>query len=161
LELMRHAAELDDRRIEQVFAVGSEDQRLLYLGSILTELQAFLSLLRAHFLDSREAAWTGLDLVLRRKALAVAVLIAQRHHVMSGRYPDLAIRMQEITELQRKIARITLAGTAGRGTQVSRQTLAQLYLEKDQLEKELGGSVPELTLNWAMLAADRGTVALN
>ena len=50
--LLQQAAAIDDRTIGQVFSIGSESQRAVFLQSLQGHLDGFLSLLIRHFRDS-------------------------------------------------------------------------------------------------------------
>lgn len=110
LRLMRESVAAKDRHIGQVFAVSPEKQRMDLVSSSLKELDIFLSLVLAHVTDSPGAVGEAADLVLRRKGISAEALVVQRSTVFGGKYPNLRPKLQELTDLQRKIARRALTG---------------------------------------------------
>src|SRR5262249_10845211 len=97
--LMRQATAIDDRMIGQVFSIGSDRQRLLFLGQLQGNQEVFLSLVYRHLSHSPEAVRAAFDLVLRRKALGAEALAAQREAVLGGRYPHLREVFDRLTQL--------------------------------------------------------------
>src|SRR5262249_8127869 len=75
---MREALAIDDRMIGQVFSIGSDRQRLLFLRKLEGNREAFLSVVYRHLSHSPDAVRAAFDLVVRRKALAAEALAAQR-----------------------------------------------------------------------------------
>jgi hypothetical protein len=101
----------------------------------------------------------ALEVTLRRKAVGLDAVAAQREVLISGRYPALASKLQELADLRFRVAGHVLAGAGPEGPAAQRERLAQLQAERDRLEAELARSVPELTLDRKLLVADRQAVA--
>jgi CHAT domain-containing protein/tetratricopeptide (TPR) repeat protein len=159
--LKRQATAIDDRMIGQTFSIGSDQQRLLFLGQFQHKQNSFLSLVYRHLSHSPEAVRSAFDLILRRKALAAEALAAQRDAVLGGRYPHLREAFEQLTQLRRRIAQKTLAGPAASETLADHvQTLHQWREEQQQRETELARQIPEVSLEQRLQKADRRVVAL-
>jgi hypothetical protein len=130
LELQLSAEASRDALLGNAFAIGSERRRMAYLASVDGELHVFLSLVVTHLAEDPEAVSAALDLVLRRKAIGAEALAVQRDAVLSGRYPQVADRVRELTELRRRIAELTLTGAGDE----ARETLARFQTEREELE---------------------------
>jgi CHAT domain-containing protein/tetratricopeptide (TPR) repeat protein len=161
LRLSRQAAAINDRMIGQIFAVGSDRQRLGYLQTLQNNLGAFLSLVCRYLSTSPEAVGAAFDQVLRRKALAAEALAAQRDAVYGGRYPDLQPQLRRLTELRGEIAQATLAGPGvGGDLTAHRRLLDQLDADRERVEQELARQIPEMNLERHLRAADGRAVAV-
>ena len=101
--------------IGRIFSVMSDGERLSYLASVRKRLFYFLSLVHTHFRDDRVAVADAFDLVLTRKALAAEATAARRDAVLGGRYPELADKLRELTDLRRQVAAKMLAGAGTEG----------------------------------------------
>jgi CHAT domain-containing protein/tetratricopeptide (TPR) repeat protein len=157
LELLQQAAVIDDRMIGQVFSIGSEVQRMAYASEIWARCAFHLPLLLEQA-DRRAAGNTGLDLILRRKALVAESLAMQRTAALGGHYPDLAPQLQELDSLRMRIAARTLGG--GGAERYGNARLLEAWIARmERLEVELARQIPEMTLQQQMRAADRRSVA--
>ncbi len=159
LTLMTQATAILDRSIGQIFATASERQRMLYLATLRGYLDTFLSLVLLFPSHSSEAVQAGLDVVLRRKAIAAEVLAAQRDALLGGRYPALVPKLRELAALRAQIVQKTLAGPGSVDIQAHRQLLAEWSTQKDQLEEELARQIPEMNLTQKLQSADHRAVA--
>jgi CHAT domain-containing protein/tetratricopeptide (TPR) repeat protein len=162
LTLIRQAWVIEDRLIGQVFSIGSDHQRLLFLGKLQDNQNRFLSLVYGHLSQSPEAIRAAFALVLRRKALAAEALAAQRDAILGGRYPHLRESFDQLTQLRRIIAQKMLAGPAsGETLTAHEQILDQWRQHQQQRETALTQQIPELTLEPHLRNADRRAVALS
>jgi CHAT domain-containing protein/tetratricopeptide (TPR) repeat protein len=159
--LMYQATAIDDRMIGQVFSIGSDRQRLLFLQQRQSKQDRFLSLVYRHLSHSPEAVRAALDLVLRRKALGAEALAAQRDAVLGGRYPHLRESFDQLTQLRHRIAQKTLAGPASRETLAAHEEILHLWREdQQQRETALTFQIPELHLEQYLHKANRRAIAL-
>lgn len=159
LTLMQKAASINDRMIGQVFAIGTESQRLAYLATIQDDLHRFLSLIVQYFSGSRDAVQAAWSLVLRRKAIGAEALVAQRDTVLGGRYPALHAKLNELTVWRRQIGQKTLAGPGPEGPQAHQKLLKEWIAQKERLEDELVHEIPEMNLTQKLFVADQQAVA--
>jgi tetratricopeptide (TPR) repeat protein len=155
LLLMRKASTIDDHMIGQVFSIGSDRQRLLFLQQLQGNLDCFLSLVSRHLSRWPEAPRMALDLVLRRKLLGAEALAAQREAILGGRYPHLREALHQLTRLRQRIAQKILAGPAPGETLVAHeQTLHKWQQEQQQRETDLARQIPEMNLEQQRQKAD-------
>ncbi len=159
LALLKQALDIGEKMIGQIFSVGSERQRMMYLRTHQGTFNTFLSLVLHYLSQSPEAVQAALDLVLRRKALGSEVLAAQRDAILGGHYPDLASELRELTTLRMQIAQKTLAGPGSEDMESYQQRLRDWYAQKEWLESDLAHQIPEMNLVRQLQAANRHTVA--
>ncbi|MGZ4851621.1 MAG: CHAT domain-containing protein [Halobacteriota archaeon] len=158
-DLMMRAAAIEDHTIAQVFAIGSESQRMVYLQSIQGSLHAFLTLTSQRCPRSKFTARAAMDLVLRRKALGAEALAAQRDAVLGGKYPALRERLDQLRTLNNKINQKTFARVDADVLGSYREDLKTLNSRKEQLEAELAHQIPEMRLEEQLKTADSQAVA--
>jgi tetratricopeptide (TPR) repeat protein/CHAT domain-containing protein len=147
LELMDRAANLEDRLVAHLSAIASERQRLDLLARLRKHVFAFLTLIVEHHSKSPSARRKALELTLRRKGLAAEVLAAQGEALLSGRYPSLAPRLEDLAALRARVASATLAGPDRPGLDASvlhRKLLEECNEQREQLERELAAEIPEM-----------------
>jgi len=159
LALMDQVCALFDFSIGNVFSFGSDRQRLEYLKTVKGDLDRYLSLVSAHRSNSPEAVHKAFDLLLRRKALTVEALAAQRDAILGGRRPDLASSLRELAAIRMEIGQSILTGLASAGLEAHRQALALLFAKRESLENELARNLPEVKLEQLLRNADRRAVA--
>src|SRR5207302_1244948 len=81
MKILKEAASVDDLMIGQVFSIGSERQRMVFLKFITGRFHVYLSLVSQYFYSSQEAINSALDLVLLRKAIGAEALAIQRETI--------------------------------------------------------------------------------
>jgi CHAT domain-containing protein/tetratricopeptide (TPR) repeat protein len=160
--LMHQASTTDDSMIGQVFSIGADQQRLLFLRQLRGYQDQFLSLICRHLSGSSEAVRTALDLVLRRKALGAEALAVQRDVILGGRYAHLQQGFNQLKQLRQKIAQKMLAGPApGETLAAHEQTLHEWRQEQQQRETALARQIPEMNLEQQRQKVDHRAVALS
>jgi len=159
LKLMKQTQAIHDHMLGQIFSIGSEDQRMAYLESLQTDFDVYLSLVFQYFPNSPEAIHETLELILRRKAIGAEALAAQREAVLGGQYPELAPKLQQLTELRMEIAEKTLAGPGNQGANTHQQILAELNTQKNRLEADLAREIPEMNMEQKLRSIDRASIA--
>ncbi len=157
---LQEAAVLNDRKLGQVFSIGSERQRMAILENIQKKTAILLSVVWQYLGHSPERVRAALDLVLRRKAVGAEALGAQRDAVLGGKYPNLQPLLQQLFKLRMQIAQKTLDSPGPEGLESHRTRLDQWEAEKERLETELARQVPEMNLERKLRASDRRAVAL-
>jgi len=158
-DLMKSLTKIYDNMIAQIFSVGSESQRMMYLQRIRSEIDGFLSLISQRCSQSDEAIRAAMDLVLRRKALGAEALAAQRDAVLGGKYPHLRGQLQQLRALTGQIAQKLLAGPSVEGIDVHRQRLSEWNTERERIEADLARQIPEMSLEQRLKKADYRVVA--
>jgi CHAT domain-containing protein/tetratricopeptide (TPR) repeat protein len=160
LAMMEQAVAIENRLLGQVFSVSSEKQRTAYLNTIRGEFKAFLSLVSQWLPHSQKAVCSALSLVLQRKAIEAEVLATQRDAVLSGKYPEAAHMLRELTLVRSQIAQKTLAGVGYEGLQAHQQLLAEWNAQRERLEAEVARQVPEMNIEKKLRSIDRHVVAM-
>jgi tetratricopeptide (TPR) repeat protein/CHAT domain-containing protein len=158
LELMKRAQGINDHLIRQVFSFASESQRMGYLATLRGDMESFLSLISQSLSNSPAAVMDGLDIVLKRKAIAAEALAAQRDGILGGRYPDLEPTLRKLRTLNAQIAQKIMAGPGPEGPDVHRQSLEKWKAEKERTEVFLAGRIPEINLERRLAEANREKV---
>ena len=143
LELLTEAVTMDDQLVTQVFALGSDQQRMAYLHTLLVNLYSFISLLAVRDAPSCVAS-PGWAVVLQRKALGAEALAVQRDAILGGRYPNLVPQLAELTAVRRQIAHQMLEGSASDDPVVYQTRLAEELARCDALETLLVRQIPEM-----------------
>lgn len=157
-ERMIEANAIDDRMLSQVFGFVSERQRMAYLKLIEHNFHTFLSFVLQYHDQIPTAISSAVDLVLRRKGISAEALAIQRDVIMEGRYPRMAGKMRELTNLRRMIASASLALATGLN-EVSQPTIENWELQKEKLETELARNIPEMTVEQSLRLVDRQMLA--
>jgi tetratricopeptide (TPR) repeat protein/CHAT domain-containing protein len=159
LQLVRDVSAIHDQTMAQVLAIASERQRLSYLD-MLRGTQALLLSLPLRFPSlGMDAVTTAFDLVLRRKAIGVEALAAQRDAILSGRYPELRERLDALATLRIQIGRKTLDGPGPEGREAHDRILAEWNDQRQREESALARAIPEMQLEHLLRAAQRADVA--
>jgi CHAT domain-containing protein/tetratricopeptide (TPR) repeat protein len=153
------AASIEDRALNQVFAISSESQRMAHLATLRANFEVFLSLVREHFAPAGAEVCAALDLTLRRKAIGAEALAVQRDAALSGRRPELASRLQALAALRAQIARKLLEGPGGEEGAAYRRQLADWEAQREELEAELARQIPEIGLIRRLQTAGRREVS--
>ena len=159
LALMQEAAHIHDQLTGQLFSIGTEKQRMIYLAAIRTYLHGFLSLVQGQLSHSLPAIQAALDLVLRRKAISVEALAVQRDAILGGRYPELVPKLHDLSQLRMRLVQQTIAGPGPESAQVHHQQLQELAQQREQLEAELAHAIPEMNLAVQFRTVTREAVA--
>jgi hypothetical protein len=150
LENMKERIRIDDQVVKELFAIGSEEKKLEFAETYWHRMSGFLSVIiqMPSFPNNKNDNQAGLNLVLRRKALALEVSLTQRHAILVGRHPELKDRLDAWMRKKGEIANKTLDGPKPeRGPNTERlyqQELDRLNRECERLEDDLAARIPEL-----------------
>jgi CHAT domain-containing protein/tetratricopeptide (TPR) repeat protein len=154
LSYFKELDKLDQDSASRTFSVASEDQRMAFLRDVRTRTHVYLSCILAHRNDAAVSLRAAYEHVLRRKALGAEVLAAQHDDILGGRYPHLLPKLQELTLLRSQIATAVLAGTGPEEHAAHAARLKQWDSDRERLEAELAGSIPESELHRRLGQAD-------
>jgi CHAT domain-containing protein len=146
LQSITQAFAIDDKMILNVFAFTSESQRMAYLETYKVRYLLFLYLVYSELSNIPEARYAAFDLVLRRKAIGMEMLLLQREKMLDEKYPWLKQKIQDLTNLRMKIAEAILRGPDSEGLLIHQERIARWNEEKELREAELARSIPELHL---------------
>jgi CHAT domain-containing protein/tetratricopeptide (TPR) repeat protein len=141
MESLKESEEAASTYLFDVFATGSERQRLQLLAGVHWRLSTSLSLVAALGAPGGEVA-DAFDLVLRRKGVAGEAQLALHEDTR----PELRPKIGHVRSLQDKIARKTLDGPGPEGPGAHREILAAWTEEKEHLEAELARAIPGMRL---------------
>lgn len=159
LSLLLQAERIHDRLIGQIFAMSSEEQRMIYLSRVQADLNVFLSLVLRLIEGDPAVARAGMDLVLRRKGIGAEALAMQRDAVLGGRYPHLRPQLDNLIALRRQISQKMLAGPEEETQVAYSANLAWLEARFDRLEAELVRQIPEIRLEQQLITVTRQRIA--
>jgi CHAT domain-containing protein/tetratricopeptide (TPR) repeat protein len=157
IELMIRAGEIDDRLIARVAAIGSEAQRLALLARVRSHEEMALSLIFRGNGRLPSVLASGIDLVLRRKALGAELLATQRDLT---RKLGHALGPEELAQLRQRIARVVMAGPGTDGPEEHGRLVGRLNHQMTQLELDLARWVPRMDIGRGWRDADHNRVAL-
>jgi tetratricopeptide (TPR) repeat protein len=161
-EMMARAGEIDNALIGQIAAIGSESQRMGLLKKIRSHVEIALSLILLGDGQSSEALASGLDLVLRRKALGAELLAIQRDFARKLGDPVCLEAVNHLARLRQRMAREVLAGPGPEGAdeygrQVKRLKREMCHVEVELSHVFLNREIREIRQGW--WDADRNRVA--
>jgi len=135
----KRALLIEDRYIQNVFAITTEEEKLRFTESSSRFYFFFLSLIHQHLRTDQEAVRDGLEYVLRRKGI---VLDAQSRaiEVLQGRLPETARKEWErLSTLRSELARLLLNKPEKMTMDAYKYKLASLQQQIEEAEKRLAG----------------------
>jgi CHAT domain-containing protein/Tfp pilus assembly protein PilF len=159
LDLQEKSERINDSLMGQVFTIGSEQQRLAYLTTFRGSLNTFLTLIYKYLSGSDPAKQSALELVFRRKAISAEALAVQRDAILGGHYRALDSQLRELTMLRAQIAEKTLKGPGLEELTTHQQRLTEWEEQRETLEAELAGHIPQMNLEKRLRAATLQQVA--
>ncbi|GAA2208788.1 hypothetical protein GCM10009850_042460 [Nonomuraea monospora] len=145
LDLVQQSEQGTSRLLLDVFMIAAERQRLQLLENVHARLSVLLSLVGAAGMPDQAVA-DAFDLVLRRKGIDGEVQRAWRAGSDDKGRPELRPKIEQLRSLQAKIAGGTLSGPGPEGREAHSAVLTGWREEKERLEAELVGAVPQLRL---------------
>ena len=158
LSLKKWALSIENRLLEQIFAVSSEGQRRAHLDTLRGSTYLFASLVLAESGDC-DARAELLDLLLRRKGIEAEALAVQRSAVLARRHPQLREKLRTLDTLRAQIARKQIEGPGGESLSSHQVVLSEWLERKERLEEDLVRDAPEIRREYRFLSTDRSIVA--
>jgi CHAT domain-containing protein/tetratricopeptide (TPR) repeat protein len=159
---LEESTKIADRMIDLVFSISSDRQRMLFLKLLESGFHSFLSLILHEFSQNSDAIEAALNLIMKRKSIVAEVLGVQREVVLGGKYPDQKLKLMELNKISTRIGEMALAGsTREESPSEFKRILAQLNIEKEQLETDLAYKIPEIRLMKNLESTNCETVANN
>lgn len=137
LTLLEEFLEQETRLLAEVFAVGSDRQRMVWVRSAAGTQSLLLSVALAIQDRHPERTAVAADWVLRRKGLTADAEGVHGEAVSSGRFPHLRPTFDRLHELRQKRARKAVAGPGVEGSEGHSRLLAEWDQECERLEAEL------------------------
>jgi len=159
LKLMTAAEIIAERQLGQIFSMTSERQRLNYLGEVTDRATCLLSLVTQHFPRDPVAVRVAFDLVLRRKGITAEALASQRTAIFLGRYPAVAAKLRELSELKGRIAEDSWANPETQAWGAQKQRVEELRSRTERLEMEVAQEVAETDITTLLQTINTETVA--
>lgn len=142
LEAIKDVLRIDDLLIADVSAISSQHQLFQLLKQQRLNLSVALTLVYQFFREEPDSVRNAYEIVLRRKGLSAEALAARRLPILSGRYPHLQDKLEELSELTSMITQARL-----RGASATQDDLIEQAIEKKaRLEAELSRAMPEMRL---------------
>jgi CHAT domain-containing protein/tetratricopeptide (TPR) repeat protein len=142
LREVQEVLRIGDRLIADVSAISSQQQLFRLLRQQKDDLDVGLSLVWQFFGDRADLVRTVYEMVLRRKGLSAEALAARRLPILSGRYPHLRDKLEELNHLTTLITQARLAST-----NVSQDEIERAVERKERLEAELARAIREMRLD--------------
>jgi len=140
LEVTRQVLRIGDNLIADVSAISSQRQLLPLLDEQRNNLNVLLSLVRECGARERpDLVRVAYEVVLRRKNLSAEALSARRLTIMSGRYPHLQSKLEELNELTTVLTQARL----GSATQ-DKDLMGKAIERRERLEAELSREIREM-----------------
>jgi CHAT domain-containing protein/tetratricopeptide (TPR) repeat protein len=156
---MKQAEDIEDYLVEQIFLIGSERQRMLYLKNLILRMNRLLALIVRYFPTSSDKIQIAMDLVLRRKFIVADAFIAQREVILGDKYPHLRPNLQELANVRSQISLTALAGPVTTDLKSYQNRLAENITRKEQIEADLAKEIPSINLGKKMRSANHDIVA--
>ena len=128
----------------QIFAFGSETDRLRHLNKIQTTTELLISLVVTHLQNNSEAIQSVFEVILQRKGLSTAARTAFNAAIYEKRYQHLEEQFQRWRSLGERIIYFSFNRNTLEDTK--REFLQQIKEEARRLEKNLASQVPEIQL---------------
>jgi tetratricopeptide (TPR) repeat protein/CHAT domain-containing protein len=155
----QQAEGIEDDAIQQIFSIGSERQRLQYLGTRVGRLDGLLSMVFLSVPQDESVRASAFNLVLRRKALVTESSAMYRRMLAGDRYPGLKPRLDEWAAVNMRIAHKALAGPGREPLDDHLRAISEWTRERDTLEAELAREIPEIALTDTFRRTDHHAVA--
>jgi CHAT domain-containing protein len=156
---METNAEVTDRVIEQVFAMGSEEKSIALISLVKESFYTYLSLVLAFFSHSSVEIDKSLDLVLRRKAIVYEALAARRDNILIASYPLLKSKIDELNILRAQIVRSYLSTINLQYPNIPSNDLEEKKNRVEILERELSSQIQEFSFKKRVERRNRDTIS--
>jgi CHAT domain-containing protein/tetratricopeptide (TPR) repeat protein len=162
-EAFSHKQAAADRTLghmTDLFQALPERARLAVVEKLSRSLDRYLSLVFRSFRSDPEVVGRAFDTVLRRKGLGLEFLQLQRDAIFSGRYPHAQESLRRLRHIRARLAQKTLSGPGSdESVPTHGQQLVRWHAEREHLERELAGEIPELRFHQQLREAGRDAVA--
>lgn len=139
INLLTQSVAIDNKFLEQIFSFASEKQRTEFLMTLMDRAGLHLSLIVQYLSNCQAAICLAFDIILQRKAVGLDFLNIERHLVSSG---DTELRMKSV-ELIILEARISLTRRNTNENSIRYESMKDLYVQKDILEREVVKKIAE------------------
>lgn len=158
LELLVAASRIAGQVLGQIFSFSSESQRMNYLALIRKNFYCILSLIVEHFNADQKALNLAFELVMRYKAIGAEATSIQRDEILSGKYPELLPKFEELNLLKRQLAWSILNPPGIEKLESHQKFVSELVTRQETLESQLARQIPEMDLNLKLQKVDCASV---
>ena len=137
LEYFKEGLSIEERQIQNIFIIATEEQKLKFIQSISVSYESCLSLIRQQFIAEQDAVRYGLELVLRRKGIVLDAQSRSRG-VLQGRLSESAGKdWNQHSSLRSDLSRLLLNKPEKMGYEDYRETIVSLQRQIEEIEKRL------------------------
>ena len=130
---------IEDRHIQNVFTIRTEEQKLIFIQSISANYIACLSLIHQHLSADREAVRDGLELVLRRKGVVFDAQSRAREALQGRLSKEAKKEWDRLSALRSELAKLLLHKPDKMNAEEYKSKLASLQQQIEEIEKRLAG----------------------
>ena len=137
LSLFKRGLKADEQTIKNVFAIASEEQKLLFVKKVSWGYEGALSLIHKKFGSDTDALRTGLDLVLSRKGIVFDAQARQREAIANSLDPEVKELWDRLTSLRQGLAKLLLNKPKKLSSEAYRSSIKELNTKIESLESQL------------------------
>ncbi|EKU96824.1 hypothetical protein Lepto7375DRAFT_0739 [Leptolyngbya sp. PCC 7375] len=137
---------IHNQRLNKVFSISVEPQKINHFQSIIFEFYIVLSLIFRYLSNSPEVIKFAFELAIKRKAIGIEVALMQRSMIFSEKNIHLVKKIKRIQDISEKIAEFHLGILHSFKPDFHQGYLASLYAEKDRHEQYINNHIPEFSL---------------
>jgi CHAT domain-containing protein/Tfp pilus assembly protein PilF len=157
--IVKRAMEIDNKTIEQVFSISSEQEKFSYLNLVNANYNDFLNLVTGYLAKDKEAVSEGMNAVLRRKGIVLDAMASERRMIALLNDKSARSVYNQLKEITSLIASLTLAGPGNLSPEAYSKKLAELENQRQQIEKNLAGLSGEYKAEISSRNADIKNIA--
>ena len=154
--LMRNIT-IEQKIIEQIFSITSEEQKLKYLEK-LSSCDYYFSLIQSELRDDPRVCSDALTVLLRRKGIILETLTAEMDAAVQANDPALLALINKLTLIKREMVHLYYGGSKD-GSLKSRSVLEEHNKQKESLEAELSRRSKTFTQELRAINADTASLS--
>jgi tetratricopeptide (TPR) repeat protein len=139
LKLMTGAIAIQSKWLYETFTYSVESQRILYVKQAQPMLARFLSMVCQFYRHDANALNAAFSAILQRKAIATEIAATFNYEMYGDRYPELREELDRLLSLNQELGMLSEKYEAEH-----QQKIDRLQRERDNLERDLVGKVPEI-----------------
>ena len=137
LDFLKKGLAIQDREIQNIFTITTENQKLQFIQSISGYYEAFLSLIHQHLNADPKAVREGLALVLRRKGIVFDAQ-ARAREVLQGKMPEpVRKEWDRLSSLRGELSRLLIHKPEKMSAEQYKSKLASLQQQIEESERRL------------------------
>lgn len=155
LQSYEHGLSVENRTFANVFAVASEEQKLLFAEQHQKPYFEALSLIYHHFQMDDPAVRFALELVLRRKGIVLDAQSRQQQALTANLEGEALESWQRLTQSRSHLSWLLLSGPGERGLTDYRRAIEELYAaiaREEEFLRQRSGVVAQELAQWQVTA---------